>query len=101
MNKLPTIRQGETLFDKGRYFECHELLEEIWMKSEGKKKVLLKGLIQAAAGFHKLKQGSPEGAAKLFTRAAEKLEKNTVRDAVLLRFKKKVLRKIVPSLSRF
>ena len=82
------------MFDKGLYFECHELLEEIWLKSEGKKKVLLQGLIQAAAGFHKLKQGSPEGASKLFTRASEKLNKIQAKGTVLMKFKKKVLAKI-------
>ena len=99
MEKRSTIEQGAVLFDKGRYFECHELLEEIWLKSEGRKKVLLQGLIQAAAGFHKLKQGQPEGAAKLFAKAAQKLRKTPVRGAVLVNFRKKILArmKMVPS----
>lgn len=94
MEKHPTIAQGAALFDKGKYFECHELLEEIWLKSEGKRKVLLQGLIQAAAGFHKLKQGHAEGAAKLFYKATQKIKKTPARGAILSQFKRKVLAKI-------
>ena len=94
MEKRPTIEQGEELFDEGRYFECHELLEAIWMKSKGSRKVLLQGLIQAAAGFHKLKQNQPEGAAKLFNKAVQKLKMTPARGSVLSGFKKKVLAKI-------
>ena len=93
MKKGPTLKQSEALFDEGNYFECHELLEDIWLKSKGSRKVLLQGLIQAAAGFHKLKQGEPEGAAKLFSRAVQKL-KSPTRHAELSKFKKKVLKKI-------
>ncbi len=64
------------------------------MKAEGETKNFLQGLIQAAAGFHKLKQGETEGAAKLFTRAVKKLTKTTAQGTELRQFKRIVLKKI-------
>ena len=93
MKVSPTIEEGEALFDQGQYFECHELLEEIWMKSKGNYKLLLQGLIQAAAGFHKLGAGELEGAKKLFEQALQKLRIRT-KDGELSGFKKKVLLKM-------
>jgi len=85
------LERAEKYFDRGEYFECHEVLEEVWKKTSGKKKVLLQGLIQVAAGLHKLKQGHPEGAAKLFARAKPKLKIPAPPDLAQLK------KKMVPS----
>lgn len=66
---------GAALFNEGLYFDCHEYLEGAWRRSKGGEKIMVQGLIQAAAGFHKLELGSPGGCAELLGKAIEKLFK--------------------------
>ncbi len=54
------LARGERLFNEGLYFECHELLEDSWRAAGQPWKACLQGLIQIAAGFHKLKT-HPDG----------------------------------------
>jgi len=62
-------------FNSQAYFEAHEVLEELWLKTQGDHRDFYKGLIQTAAVFLKLEQGKPDPAARLAQRAASHLEK--------------------------
>jgi hypothetical protein len=62
-------------FNRQEYFEAHEVLEELWLKTTGERRDFYKGLIQTAAVFVKLQQGKPEPAARLAARAASHLVK--------------------------
>ena len=62
-------------FNRQAYFEAHEILEELWMKTTGELKDFYKGLIQTAAVFLKLQQGKSEPAVRLAQRAASHLRK--------------------------
>lgn len=53
------------------YFECHEVLEELWMQ-EGRHP-LYQGLLQVAVGLYHFRSDNVNGAVKLFTNALEKL----------------------------
>jgi predicted metal-dependent hydrolase len=68
--------RGARLFDGGRFFEAHEAWEEHWrVESHPEHRRLLQGLIQIAAGFHKLLNlEAPDSAARLFTRGMAKLD---------------------------
>jgi predicted metal-dependent hydrolase len=57
------------------YYDAHDVLEELWLKTRGEPRDLYKGLIQTAAVFLKLQQGKPDPAARLALRAASHLEK--------------------------
>jgi predicted metal-dependent hydrolase len=93
------LRIGEALFNEGLFFDCHEYLEGAWNRSAGEEKIMLQGIIQAAAGFHKLELGSPDGCFELLGKSVEKL--SAIRDrrrepllkfaASLDRLKKEVL----------
>lgn len=67
------LRIGASLFNEGLFFDCHEYLEGAWRRAEGEDKLMLQGLVQAAAGLHKFELGSPDGAAELLEKAAAKL----------------------------
>ncbi len=56
-------------FNEGRYFECHETLEGIWLKHRGPARDFLQGLIQVSVAFHHLQNGNRAGARRTFTRA--------------------------------
>ena len=63
-------------FNRQAYFEAHDVLEELWLKTSGEKRDFYKGLIQTAAVFLKLQQDKPAPAMRLALRAASHLEKH-------------------------
>jgi predicted metal-dependent hydrolase len=67
---------GARLFDAGRFFEAHEAWEKHWLvETDETRRQFLQGLIQIAAGFHKLyEKNAAESAERLFTRGLAKLE---------------------------
>jgi len=56
-------------FNSGRFFECHETLEEIWQEERGGVRDLYKGLIQVAAAFVHVSRGNHKGAKRLLRTA--------------------------------
>ena len=45
--------EGIRLFNEEEFFECHEVLEELWQETLGREKKFYQGLIQAAVAlFH-------------------------------------------------
>ncbi|GAA3400801.1 DUF309 domain-containing protein [Paenibacillus hodogayensis] len=54
------------------YFECHEVMEELWME-EGRNP-LHQGLLQVAVALYHHRNGNVGGAIKLFDQAIEKLQ---------------------------
>lgn len=55
----------QRLFNQGRYWKAHEVLEAPWGAADGPDRAFLQGLIRMAAGFHKLiAQHNPRGAAR-------------------------------------
>jgi predicted metal-dependent hydrolase len=73
---LAAVQRGAELFDRGEYFEAHEVWEERWRQSEDEAERLgLQGLIQVTAAFHKwFVVKSPESAQRLLARGTQKLE---------------------------
>lgn len=57
---------------KADYYECHEVLEELWLE-EGRD-LFYQGLLQVAVGLHHLQNQNQGGAEKLLILALEKLE---------------------------
>ena len=59
----------------GRFFDAHEELEIAWKDADGETKTLLQGLIQIAAGLHRLKlhPQKTDGAFYLLDRGLVKL----------------------------
>ena len=71
----PVLLPGATLFDRGEFFAAHEAWEELWNgETDPSRRLRLQGLIQIAAGFHKLfVMDGPESAVRLLERGAAKL----------------------------
>jgi hypothetical protein len=71
------LDRADALGAAGRFFDAHEELEAFWMKAAGDEKILLQGLIQVAAGLHRLKLDpkKTDGAFYLLDRGSEKLTK--------------------------
>lgn len=48
------VRQGVDCFNRGEFFEAHEVWEEVWRSNVPEPRTLLQGLIQVAAGMHQI-----------------------------------------------
>jgi predicted metal-dependent hydrolase len=70
------FHRGARLFDDGDFFAAHEAWEERWLvEREPWPRTLLQGLIQVAAGFHKLRAVRDRAsAARLLAKGLAKLE---------------------------
>lgn len=62
----PRYLAGITLFNRGDYFEAHEVWESVWMSQSGPDKQFYQGLIQAAVGLCHFCNGNVRGALKLY-----------------------------------
>lgn len=70
----PKIAEGVRLFNAQKFFEAHEALEEVWLKTQGREKVLLHGVIQVAAAFHHHSRQNSAGFRSLLEKGLAKLE---------------------------
>jgi len=66
--------EARRLWEAGRYWEVHEVLEPFWLSASGPERELLQGVIQLAAALHKAKT-SRLGAERLFRKALGHLER--------------------------
>jgi predicted metal-dependent hydrolase len=68
--------RGALLFDSGAFFEAHEAWEMGWLvETDPTQRRFLQGLIQVAAGFHKLlATGSVDSASRLIAKGMAKLD---------------------------
>src|SRR6185295_14311931 len=65
--------EGIEHFNAARYFDAHEVWEEIWLRSSGQTKVFYQMLIQAAVGLHHYERGNARGARGMHSNVIEKL----------------------------
>ena len=63
------------LFNSKRFFEAHEVLEDLWIETEGEIKDFYKGLIQCAVAFVHLERGNYRGAKKLYRTSCQYLNR--------------------------
>lgn len=62
----PRYLAGIVLFNRGDFFEAHEVWESLWMDTSSPEKKFYQGLIQAAVGLCHFCNGNLRGAAKLY-----------------------------------
>jgi predicted metal-dependent hydrolase len=69
-----SFETGINFFNGGRYFEAHEVWEDMWRSTRGPLRLFYQGLVQAAVGLHHLRQGNLNGAAAQLQKSLSKLE---------------------------
>ena len=67
------FRRGVELFNAGEFYECHEVLEDLWRPSEGAARFFLQSLIHLAVGFYHHQQGNQTGAELQLRKGLRKL----------------------------
>lgn len=66
--------EGIRLFNEEEFFECHDVLEELWSETLGEDKKFLQGLIQASVALFHFGNENLGGARKLYHSSIEKLD---------------------------
>ena len=67
-------QRGLEAFNSGRFFDAHELWEDVWRETPEPDKRFLQGLIQVAAAFHHYSRGNMLGTRKLLQAGLLKLD---------------------------
>lgn len=67
------LELGIDEFNAGRFFECHDTFEELWMAEHGERRRFLQGLIQAAVGIFHASRNNVRGAESQIAKSMAKL----------------------------
>lgn len=70
---LRLFREGVELFNAEEFFECHEVLEELWTFSQQPDRWFLQSLIHFAVGFYHHGRGNRNGARRQLRKGLFKL----------------------------
>jgi len=66
--------EGIRLFNEEEFFECHDMLEELWTETRGEERKFYQGLIQAAVALFHFGNENIGGARKLYGSSCNYLE---------------------------
>ena len=64
----PLLLDGVRLFNEGRWFEAHEVLERAWLDEPTPLRRLYQGILQVGVGLHHARRGNLRGALSLLDR---------------------------------
>lgn len=77
MDEEPVIerfKKGIEKFNAGSFYDCHDILEDVWFDVRGPSRRFYQGLIHLAVGFyHILERENPKGTISQLTKGIEKL----------------------------
>jgi uncharacterized protein len=65
---------GADLFNRGEYFDAHEVWEELWMDCPAAERRFVQALIQAAVAVYHFRRDNHAGAARLFRSGKKYME---------------------------
>ena len=66
------LKRGIREFNEGRFFEAHDILEDLWQGYREPNRVFLQALIQTAVGFYHLENKNLKGARSQLSKAYAK-----------------------------
>jgi uncharacterized protein len=66
---LPAYQHGIELFNRGEFYDAHEVLEDVWRASVDPERKFLQALIQTAVALHHHSTGNVVGCKSLMARA--------------------------------
>lgn len=69
----PLLARGVELFNRGEFFEAHEVWEEAWTPERDPRRLFLQSLIHVTVGAYHAMQGNPVGACRQLRKALRKI----------------------------
>jgi len=73
IGKKEAMMEGIELFNEERFWESHEVLEQIWRESKGSERDTIQGLILTAAAFVHYQKNEPDVCVSVLKRARIKI----------------------------
>jgi uncharacterized protein len=73
-NTQTLFDDGIALFNRGEFFECHEVLEGVWMDSDKSERWFLQSLIHFAVGFYHYQRDNKVGASRQLGKGLRKIQ---------------------------
>lgn len=67
------LNQAITLFNTERFYECHEVLEELWREEPGPLREMYQGLLQIGVACYHHAHGNHTGAIRLLRKGLARL----------------------------
>ena len=67
------LTRGISLFNRARFFDAHEVLEDVWRAAPPHNKKFCQGLVQVAVAFHHHSTGNRVGMRSVLERAIRNL----------------------------
>lgn len=64
-------RHGIELFNRGEYFEAHEVLEQAWNEDQTPGRELYRAILQVGVAYLQIERGNYNGAVKMFLRVRQ------------------------------
>ena len=68
------FQEGIDLFNAEEFFECHEVLEEVWTHSQQPDRWFLQALIHFAVGFYHHSRGNRNGTQRQLRKGVRKIQ---------------------------
>jgi uncharacterized protein len=68
-----SLTAGIALFNQGQYYDCHDVLEALWMEAESMEKSFYQGILQIAVGLYHLGNHNWRGATILLGEGVHRL----------------------------
>jgi len=69
----PDFRHGIALFNQGKFFDAHEVLEDVWRAAPQEEKKIWQGFVQVAVALHHHSTGNRVGMRSVLLRAMRNL----------------------------
>ncbi|KAJ4747938.1 DUF309 domain protein [Rhynchospora pubera] len=89
-SEQPTFDLAVKLFNKGEFYRCHDVLEEMWYSAEEPIRTLLHGILQCAVGFHHLLNQNHRGAMIQLGEGLCKLKKLEFEEGPFFQFQQEI-----------
>ena len=70
------LARGIALFNQGKFFDAHEVLEDVWRSAPAEQKKFFQGLVQVAVAFHHHSTGNQVGMRSVLARAIRNLRES-------------------------
>ncbi len=69
---LPSLAvAGVEAFNRGEYYQQHDLFEELWVATEGPVRDLYRAILQVGVAYYQLERGNFRGALKMLQRSVQ------------------------------
>ncbi len=83
--RLEVLREGVQLFNEERFWECHEVLEQIWRPAKGAERSIIQGLILTAAALVHCQKGEDDVCLSMLNKARERLSSQQAYEGIDLK----------------